>query len=194
MLAQLGTVKTRLGMLPSDTQDDAQLTSFIKLTSARFAQDCRRVFERTAGATYTFRASECLVIPDRLPIEAVTAWEVKATEADGWETVTDADFLIGPGNTTVELMTALGSSAELARVTYTGGYVLPGTTPTAGQTALPDDLEQCCIEQVCYLWQNRNRLGLVSMGGQGGSLAQFAELDLLPMVRQTLNGYIRMTI
>jgi hypothetical protein len=32
-------------------------------------------------------------------------------------------------------------TAGLGRVTYTGGYVLPGASPGAGQTALPDDLE-----------------------------------------------------
>src|SRR5437867_3488656 len=30
----------------------------------------------------------------------------------------------------------------------------PGDTPAAGQTALPDDLEQAAVEQVAYWFQN----------------------------------------
>ena len=40
-------------------------------------------------------------------------------------------------------------------MTLTGGYVLPGTTPSAGQTALPDDLEQAAVEQVAYWFQKQ---------------------------------------
>jgi len=40
-------------------------------------------------------------------------------------------------------------------VTYTAGYVLPGDTPAAGQTALPDDLEQAAVEQVAYWFQKQ---------------------------------------
>jgi len=42
-----------------------------------------------------------------------------------------------------------------------GGYVLPGTTPSAGQTALPDDLEQAAVEQVAYWFRNRDNTGLL---------------------------------
>jgi hypothetical protein len=47
-----------------------------------------------------------------------------------------------------------------ARVTYTGGFVLPGDTPAPGQTPLPPDLEQAAIEQVAYWF--RNRAGLMT--------------------------------
>lgn len=33
-----------------------------------------------------------------------------------------------------------------ARVTYTGGYVLPGAQVGAGQAALPADLESAAVE------------------------------------------------
>jgi hypothetical protein len=39
------------------------------------------------------------------------------------------------------------------------GYVMPGTSPGAGQTALPSDLEQAAVEQVAYWFQNRDKLG-----------------------------------
>jgi hypothetical protein len=58
----------------------------------------------------------------------------------------------------ISLLTPLGIASQQARVTYTGGYVLPGATPGAGQTALPAELEQACVEQAAYWYQNRHRL------------------------------------
>jgi hypothetical protein len=194
MLTTLEKLKARLKIETADTADDTQLQAFCKLVSARFARECRRTFERSAVATHTFRADETQILPDRYPIESVSAWAVKGDEDTGWETQTNVDYLIGPAAASLELASPLGSSSEIARVTFAGGYVLPGATPGTGQTALPDDLEQACIEQTIYIWQNRNRLGLVSMSGEGGSIAQFAKLDLLPLVASTLAQHVRLTV
>ena len=45
-------------------------------------------------------------------------------------------------------------------MTYTAGYVLPGTDPESGQVAIPPDLEQACIEQSAAWFQNKDRIGL----------------------------------
>ena len=49
MLAQLTTLKTRLGI--TDTTDDTLLTNLIKFASGRFDRECNRSFERAANAT-----------------------------------------------------------------------------------------------------------------------------------------------
>jgi hypothetical protein len=194
MLATLSQLKARLGVLDSDTTDDALFANFLKLVSARFAQHCRRTFDRDAAATFEFRGHELLILPDRYPIESVSAWHLKETEAEGWVVQSAPDYFLNERKNIIELISPLGVSTELARVTHAGGYVLPGDTASAGQTELPDDLRESCIEQAAYLYQNRKRLGLVSISGQGGSLSQFAELDLLPLVRATLDSHIRITI
>ncbi len=56
---------------------------------------------------------------------------------------------------------------------------------------LPNDLEGAAVEQITYWFQNRDRLGLVSVSGEGGSLSQFAKLDLLPSVQATLKNQTR---
>src|SRR4051812_27087055 len=192
MLTQLITIKSRLPFEAGDTADDTLLTNMLLHASGRFAKECNRIFERGAGVTFEFRADEMNIRPDRYPIEAVTGFEMKATEALGWVAVTPApDYLIGPAKNIIEMASPIGSSRELGRVTYSGGYVLPGTTPGNGQTALPDEIEQACVEQVAYWYQNRNRLGLQSVSAEGGSIQNFASLDLLPGVKAVLRKYER---
>jgi len=88
----------------------------------------------------------------------------------------------------------VGLGPPLARITYTGGYVLPGSTPSAGQTALPSDLEQAAVEQVAYWFQTREALGLTRLWPHGGTYEQFSGLDLLPSVASVLRTYARWTI
>jgi len=87
----------------------------------------------------------------------------------------------------------LNSQPCVARITYTGGYVLPGTTPAPGQTPLPDDLEQAAVEQVAFWFQKRDKLGLRTTWPSTGEYKQFADLDLLRSVSATLRQYERVT-
>ena len=86
------------------------------------------------------------------------------------------------------------SAFSLARVTYTAGYVLPDTTPSAGQTPLPDDLEQAAVEQVCYWFQNRDKLGIDTMWPHEGTYQKFTQLDLLRDVKAVLKRYERWSL
>jgi len=88
---------------------------------------------------------------------------VKTTESDGWVLQTEVEYLPSPQKCVVELAQPLGTMRQLGRVTYTGGYILPGATPTGNQIALPDALEQGCIEQVAYWYSRRTQLGLLSV-------------------------------
>ena len=74
----------------------------------------------------------------------------------------------------------------VARLTYTGGYVLPGIEPTNGQAPLPADLENAALEQLASWFQNRDKLGLKTIWPYHGSYQQFTNLDLLPAVRSVL--------
>jgi len=91
----------------------------------------------------------------------------------------------------ISLAERLGRRGELARVTYTGGYVLPGTTPGAGQAALPDDLEQAAVEQLAFWFQTRDKLGLVRHWPKGGIYEEFAQTEFLISVMAVLRKYER---
>ena len=74
-------------------------------------------------------------------------------------------------------------------MTYTGGYVLPGTVAALGQTALPADLESAAVEQVACWFQTRDFLGLKTHWPSGGTYLQFTQEPLLPAVRAVLTNY-----
>jgi len=192
MLTTLVTIKSRLGLDTFDTTDDPLLTNLLKHVSARFSAECNRTFDYGAALTFEFRADQTNIVVDHPPIELVSKFELKSTESEGWTLLSAIDYLISPQKTLLELAQPLGQSGQLGRVTYTGGYILPGGTPaSAGQTPLPDDLEQACIEQVAYWYQRRAQLGLMSVSNDSGIVQQFQSSDLLPQVKSVLKHYER---
>ena len=192
MITQLSTVKERIGIDQFDIKYDGILTNAIKALSARFDKICNRKFGRTVNALEEFDAGEVEIAPLSYPIESVTKFELKQNEADGWSEQTGVKYLLRQ-TCIISLEKRLALSG-LARVTYTGGYVLPGTTVGAGQTALPDDVEQAAVEQVAAWFQNRDKLGLIRHWPKGGVYEEFLQAELLIGVRETLKGHERVRI
>jgi hypothetical protein len=195
MLAQLSTIKSRLSLLDTDTTNDALLTSAITALSARFDKETNRTLARTASATQEFPGNDTEILLVCYPVETVTKFETKSTESEGWQEKTNTDYLIRSG-CIISLPSPISylPSSSLCRVTYTGGYVLPGTAPSPGQTPLPSDLEQACVEQIAYWFQNREHLGLKTYWPSGAAYYQFATLDLLDSVKATLAHYRRWSL
>ncbi len=190
MLTQLPTTKSRLGILETDTQYDSLLTNAIKAVSERFDRECNRRLARTENFIQEFSPDITQLCAVCYPIETVVKFELKANETDGWVEQTGIQFLIRSA-CVISLSSPLGfSAASLARVTFTGGYLLPGdTAPQA--TPLPADLEQAAVEQVAYWFQNRDRLGLLRIWEYNGTYRHFADLDLLRSVKAVLFPYTR---
>jgi len=196
MLTQLATVKARLDISAS-TYDDL-LTSAIEAVSARFDRICNRTIARTVGATQEFRSTDTEIIARCYPIETVTKFELKNTEAEGWIEQAGVTYLLRQAciiSLTLPLsFVPQAATPQLARVTYTGGYVLPGATPSAGQSALPDDLESAAIEQVAAWFQQRDKLGLIRHWPSGGTYLVFIQLPLLPQVSEMLRAHQRWAV
>lgn len=190
MLAQLSTLKARLGL--TDTVDDLLLQNLLELATGRFQRFSNRLFTRSQDATCEFAGHEQEIPLPLYPVEGVSSFALKANETDGFVVLTGVDYLLRRA-CVLSLAAPLGTSSEVGRVTFTGGYVLPGTSPGDGQTALPDELEHACVEQVAHWYANRHRLGLAAVSADGGRLALLdpAE-DLLPTVKQVLLSYRRM--
>ena len=194
MLTQLSTVKTRLALTVTDY--DAILTNAIRAVSDRFDKETNRNLSRTTSATHEFDTTDTEILPRCYPIESVTKFELKTNETDGWSEQTGVQYLIRR-QCVISLSVPLNSqlstlnSPALARVTLTGGYVLPGTSPSAGQTALPDDLEQAAVEQVAYWFRTRENTGLVRSWPHDGTYQVFLQSDLLLEVRSVLKRYER---
>src|ERR1051325_7470265 len=130
MLAQLSTVKSRLGLEQFDTTDDLTLNNLLRHVSARFAIECNRIFDYGAGLTFEFRAEQINIVVNRPPIELVSRFELKTTESEGWLPQSSISYLLSPTKAVIELLEPLGISGQLGCVTYTGAYILPGTSPT----------------------------------------------------------------
>src|SRR2546428_12387581 len=122
MLTQLATVKARLALTVTDYDD--LLTRAIEAVSARFDRECNRTLARTAGATQEFPATETEIIARCYPIEAVTKFELKTSEAEGWIEQTGTGYLLRQAcivSLTLPLSFLLPRTfaPQLARVTYT---------------------------------------------------------------------------
>ncbi|HEY5911569.1 MAG TPA: phage head-tail connector protein [Verrucomicrobiae bacterium] len=190
MLTQLSTIKARLGILDTDLQYDTLLTNAIQAASERFDRECNRQLARAEGVTQEFSADITELCAHCYPIETVSKFEVKDSESGGWVEQAGVEYLVRQ-RCVISLAAPLGSCRQQGRITYTGGYVLPGTPPAEGQTPLPRDLEQAAIEQVAYWFQNRDRLGLLRIWEYNGTYRHYADLDLLRSVRAVLFQYTR---
>jgi len=212
MLARLSLLKERLGIAAYETRYDKLLNYFITMTSDRFERECRRFFKRVENFGEEFPADETELLVSRYPIETIYSLQIKRSEENGWESLNDIDYIVRQ-QCVVSLSRPPGSYLEQLKLTYTGGYILPGEPCQSGQTPLPQDLETACVEQAAYLFQNRERLGLVGFAGLrsdynqlfGSSNAtseasgtsnirlflQFEQIDLLPGVRAVLTRYKR---
>src|SRR5512140_2471084 len=198
MLTQLATVKARLGIAPADTTQDDLLTRAIQAVSARFDRECNRTLARTVDAKHEFRATDREIVARCYPIETVSKFELKRTEGEGWVEQAGADYLVRQ-SCIVSLSAPLCFVSEaiipvIARVTYTGGYVLPGTTPGAGQTALPADLESAAVEQVAVWHQQKDKLGLFRHWPSSGTYLVLSQLPLLPQVVAMLRPHRRWAV
>lgn len=111
MLVSLSTLKSRLGILLSDTQYDPLLTSAIQAVSARFDRETRRTLARAENATFQFPAPDTEIIVPCYPIESVFGFDLKYTEADGWIEQTAIDYLIR-SSTVISLLSPLAFSLQ----------------------------------------------------------------------------------
>ena len=193
MLTQLDTVKTRLLIDLSDPQYDTILTNTLLSVSDRFDAETNRTLARTESLLFEFPGEDVELILPCYPVEGVSKFELKSNEADGWIEQEDVEFLIRR-SCLISLATPLGTWRDQGRITYTGGYVLPGATPDPGQTPLPSDLEQAAVEQVACWFMNRDQLGLLRDWPHLGTYKQFSNLELLPSVQAALKSYKRWAI
>ena len=72
--------------------------------------------------------------------------------------------------------------------------MLPGSTPTAGQTALPVDLENAVVEQAAFWFERKDAVGVIRIWPSGGNYMQLVDTDLLPAVRAVLRRHARFAL
>ncbi len=198
MLTQLVTVKKRLGIGLADATFDEALTRAIEAVGARFDRECNRTLARTVDITQEFCADEIEIPAICYPIESIGGFELRSTVKAGWVAQASVDYNLRC-HCVISLAVPLvphppASVPSVARVTYTGGYVLPGTVVAPGQVALPADLEWAVVEEVTGWYQQRDKVGLLREWPSGGTYLSLSQLPLLPEVSAILRRYQRWVV
>jgi hypothetical protein len=200
MLTTLSAIKSRISIPDTDTSQDAVLTGVINAISARFDHETNRTLARTENATHGFAVTDTEILPLCYPIESVSKFETKTSETIGWQEITPTpEYLIRRGCiisllAAPKLLSVGGSALQLFRITYTGGYLLPGSPDVPGATRLASDLEQACVEQVAFWFQKKDLLGIKTTWPHGGTYEMFADQDLLDSVKSVLSSYRRWSL
>jgi hypothetical protein len=197
MLCTLDDIKTRLGI---GSEFDAMLTRMIDSFHAiAKTYTGRTLIAPAASATEYYTGLGQFLQVMAYPIISITSIK----EASDYD-YTNADALVV--NTEYRLVN-LGLKGVIYRtwgtwldlpdsvqLVYRGGYCAAGVTPSTGEFELPADLREAAIEQVSFLFKRRDDIGVSSNSFQGGSINVFASMDLLPMVKQVLESYRRLSL
>lgn len=192
LLARLTDLRERLGI--EDSVDDTLLTRLLNAFGEHAEKLCNRKFARSASAVVYFDATATELLVDRFPIESLTTWALREAGSETWTTQTDIATTRDDASGVITFVDGpLGTSRDNARLTFAGGYVLPGGTVGSGQTALPKDIEHAAVEQCAHWYRQRDRLGLSGVSGDG-SVSLPPSLHLLASVEEILKPYRRLVL
>lgn len=129
-LGTLTDLKTQLlnEALRPDTRYDVALAALGRGVAARFENYCGRKFGRVVGEVYQCCADRPAVVVPRYPIEQITKIEAKWLGTSAWVEQTPR-YLLDESAGIVEFADCpLGTTYDLLRLTYDGGYWVPSTT------------------------------------------------------------------
>ena len=170
------------------------ISNLIALVTARFDNQTNRKLAYAQNTTDDFQGDETELRLSRYPIDETQpiTFQRLTKASEGWQAISDAEYVLRAG-CIISLISEIGRWKQQIRVTYSGGYVLPGSNPppSTPNPQLPDDLQQSCVEQCAYLYQNKDRLGLAMVAQEGGRIQQFPKIDFLPSVASVLSKYER---
>lgn len=193
-IATLAELKADLGL--ADTTDDAVLTRAAEVLQGAFDARLHRTLLYSASVTEVLDGGVRYLQLRQYPIVSVSS-VVLASDQD-WTNgdILDAsvpDYLIRSalGNLIYGNGTENWPEGDQSiRVIYAGGYTAAGSTPGAGQTAMPESLRRAFLLQLGYEWRNRLHLGQAQVSGQGGSV-NLAPVRWLPAVAELLDAFER---
>lgn len=192
-------LKSRL--LPAEMGDepdhDADVTAIGLGVASLFDRFTGRQLRRTEGHVFGTRADQDEVVVDCYPIEEITGVHlvVNGQAHDIATSVRGTQMKAG----IVRFHGAPGSEADLIRLTLTGGFWCEDADedddPPVGSVVLPEELLLAWVLQCRAVAEAENTFrakGAEKPDKKTGGAVNFESLDLLPMVRRTLQLYMRM--
>ena len=183
-LITLSRLKLDLAINASDTSSDAQLTNYINAASDQIEGLCNRRFKQES---YTHRLTgkgDSYIIFEQFPVTTLTSVnnDDKWIFGSGTELVVDTQVSVDKETFLVRrgLCNPWKTMPMAVKVTYTAGY-----------DAIPEGLQQACVEYCRYLYvsQSSRRLG-ISQVSKSGETATFE--DTIPyMIKFLIEPYTR---
>jgi len=133
------------------------------------------------NAVFDGNGTDKMILP-QYPVNSVATLRINETEIDARASIYNLGYLIEKQNGIITLSGYL----------YTRGLANIEFAYNAGLSAIPDDLQQACIEQVVWMYKQSavggNLLGVSSKSLADGSIS-YSNKDLLPSVRMVLASY-----
>jgi hypothetical protein len=177
-LTDLPTVKTELGINPSDTKNDAYLTLKIAQVSQAISTYCNRVFvqETVQDIIYPDRDIEPFwslgnfqpLQLSRFPVASVTSViiQVDANPADNVTLVQGTDFILnGPLGQVIRLSSLSGFPRKWKSLPITVQFV-------SGYATVPGDLVLATLSMVTAYFQQKGINPLTKRTNQPGGLGE----------------------
>jgi hypothetical protein len=203
-LSNLDTLRKHLlaTSLGAETKFDPVLRAIGLAVNGMFETFCNRKFAWSTEAQITFTADrEHFVLP-RYPIAEVASVSLRETNAEEWEVLADEPLLTDEASGIIRFNSKLGNERALVKVVWSGGYWFETKEPDepdfpsempAGATALEDDIRGAFLLQCEQVWQTHDADGTTIIGTGAGQFlnTKLSTLDLVPLVKQMLQGKIR---
>lgn len=193
-ICTLADVKDRINIAPSDTEHDVTIVRIIRGIEQIFNNyTARNLLQNTIDTTEYFCTEGKRLQLNRYPVISIT----EIVESSDYSYTEDA-LVANTGYRIVNkglngIISRIHSKwlaiDDAIKVTYRGGYCPAGQTPAAGEHTMPDDLREAAIEQASFIFKRKDDLGLAGVGFEGGSMSKFSAMDLLPLVKKTLDNY-----
>jgi len=185
----------------TDTRFDPLILSLGLGTAGLIENFCNRKFARVVGAQEVFAADQAEFVLSRFPVEAVTTFELKQNEQDGFVAQPNTAIVaIDQSNGIIITGTAdVGEYWCQVRFTFTGGFfweqlepddaAYPSVQP-AGSTALPEALRTAWLLQCKHIWALNDKLGTDILKTGDEKSLRFPQ-EWATGVEKTLLGFVR---
>ena len=196
-ICTLADVKDRLGL--SGTDNDVLINRIISGLEATFDNETMRQLLLNAvdeTLNWTGSGGKRIILP-RYPIVSITSIK-ESVDYDFDNTdalVEDTDYRVKYDDGIIYRINGKWLTQEDGiEIQYRGGFVSAGQTAGEDETPMPNDLREAAIQQASFILKRRNDIGLTAVSSQGGSINSFSAMDLLPLVRQTLDNNKRLIL
>jgi len=194
-LCTINDVKSRLGITTTD--NDVLLTRIIAGVEAIFNKHVMfNLIAPASDITEYYTGCGRYLQLNSYPIISITSIK-EAVDYDfvaATPLIANSDYrIVGGGRKGILYRISMDwfNVPDCTEIKWRGGFCAAGVTPAAGEFALPDDLREAAIMQTTLVFKRKDDIGLSSVGAQGGSASKFADMELLPMVKEILDNYKR---